>query len=86
MPDTTGSSVIISTVCPAEQHNGILFRCFESLGKEASLSLPGNRNTRWIETDLLEEHPREVTEELRFRPFEIKTLIRLFPETGNAEC
>ena len=40
MPETTGSSVIIHAVKPAEKFSGVLFRCFESIGKNATLKLP----------------------------------------------
>ncbi len=76
MPDTTGSSVIIHAVKVAENFSGILFRCFESTGENTLLRLPWKQGRHWLETDLLEENPKELqSPELQFRPFEIKTLI-----------
>ena len=83
LPETTGSSVIVSCVKPAENRHGILVRCFESMGKSARLSLPRNAGWRWVETDLLEAETRKIeSDTLDFRPFEIKTLLWI-PGSGR---
>lgn len=83
LPETTGSSVIVSCVKPAENRHGILVRCFESMGKRDRLSLPRNAGWRWVETDLLEAETREIeSDTLDFRPFEIKTLLWI-PGSGR---
>lgn len=75
MPDTSGSTVVVSAVKPAENGKDIVFRCFESMGKSAALTLPKDENSRWFEADLLEEHRIPAGTEIGFKPFEIKTLI-----------
>lgn len=75
MPDTTGTTILISCVKPAEDGSGVVFRCFESCGREARLRLMRKPGFQWQETDLREENPVPAGEELEFRPFEIKTLV-----------
>ena len=77
LPDTSGTSVIGGNVKPAEDGSGIVVRLFESEGMDAELSLPDGN---WLETDLLERHPVPVSGPLHFKPFEIKTLLKAFPQ------
>ena len=76
MPDATGTTVVISTVKPAENGKDTVFRCFESMGETATLELPEEAGVRWFEADLAEERPVPAGPRIRFRPFEIKTLVR----------
>ncbi len=74
MPDSTGTGIIIANVKPSFKGNNIVFRCFETKGKSASLPLP--EGPQWFETDLLEENEAKINgPELNFKPFEIKTII-----------
>lgn len=76
MPDSGDSSVIISNVKPSEDGAGVVFRCFECMGRNAVLALPEYGNRVWLETDLLEENGKSVSApRIEFRPFEIKTLV-----------
>ncbi|MBQ9335894.1 MAG: hypothetical protein IJS14_01185 [Lentisphaeria bacterium] len=74
LPDTTGTSVIGGNVKPAEDGSGIVVRLFESEGKSADLSLPEGI---WQETDMLEQDPVPVSGLIHFKPFEIKTLLKI---------
>ncbi len=72
LPETS-ENVIISWMKPAEDENGVVFRCFENAGCSGKAHLPpGN----WTETNLMEEEPKNVSGTVTFRPFEIKTLKR----------
>jgi alpha-mannosidase len=77
MPDCSYGSVIISNVKPAEHlGNGIVFRCFESIGAYSELILPRHEGQCWFESDLMEDNIGELgSVTVKFRPFEIKTLI-----------
>lgn len=69
--------VIIETMKPAEDGNGVILRCYEALNSRGmvEISLPP---ASIIETNLMEENEREL-EKPRFeiKPFEIKT-FRIF--------
>ncbi|MFA6287608.1 MAG: glycosyl hydrolase-related protein [Opitutaceae bacterium] len=77
MPDCTQSTVILGNVKPSEKSGeGVVFRCFESTGRESAIELPDMEGKRWFETDLMEEHGVPLTSgHVVFRPFEIKTLM-----------
>ncbi|MBO4648294.1 MAG: hypothetical protein J5806_09070 [Lentisphaeria bacterium] len=77
LPNTSGTSVIGSSVKPAEDGSGIVVRLFESEGQRAELSLPDGN---WLETDMLEQNPVPVSGPLHFKPFEIKTLLKAHPQ------
>ena len=72
MPSAEDGSVSISWVKPAENGNGIVFRCFECMGEAGSLSLPEGE---WYETDLRENIRSGIHGKIDFRPFEIKTIL-----------
>lgn len=76
MLDTSDSSVIVSCVKPSDIGDNVAFRCFESVGVEASLTLPQRADRQWTLTDLMEENEQKITGDVvNFRPYEIKTLI-----------
>jgi alpha-mannosidase len=77
MPDCTHSTVIVANVKPVENGGGgIVFRCFESTGRESAIRLPDMAGKCWSEVDLLEESGRALSgNDVVFRPFEIKTLM-----------
>lgn len=77
MPDTTGTSIIICNVKPAEEDpRDAIFRCFETAGRGQTLALPDVPGRAWLETDLMEEESAPVRGgEITLRPFEIKTLM-----------
>jgi alpha-mannosidase len=69
--------VIIETIKPAENGNGIVVRLYESLGKATSTALRTAFVHRVAQhTDLL-ENPLGTAElgKLDFTPFEIKTIL-----------
>ena len=73
LPDTTGSGILGTCVKPAERIPGaIVFRFFETNGKQATLPLPDGE---WEETDLMERNPLPLSGTLTFSPFEIRTLL-----------
>ncbi len=75
LPDTTGTT-LIGSVKPAENGDGIVFRVFETAGIESRLHLPENPGMEWQECDLVEENRTACSRnEVRIRPFEIKTFI-----------
>jgi len=76
MPDSSGTTVVVSAVKPAESGRDVVFRCFESMGEAATLVLPEQEGGRWFETGLDEQHPVPAGTRIAFRPFEIKTLVR----------
>jgi hypothetical protein len=77
MPDTTGTSIIICNVKPAQANMcDIVFRCFETAGRTDQLTLPDIPGKQWVETNLMEEEASPCqTRKLTFTPYEIKTLI-----------
>lgn len=79
MPSADDSSISISWVKPAENGQGIVFRCFECMGKESSFVLPAGD---WYETNLREQNFSRINGNVAFRPFEIKTLF-LGGKTGR---
>jgi alpha-mannosidase len=80
---TTDPGVLIETIKPAENGDGVVLRLYESLGRPATTAL---RTTiphgSSVETDLLERTrgPADL-EHLEFGPFEIKTIH--LPSTGT---
>jgi alpha-mannosidase len=64
-------NVTISWVKPAEDGNGVVFRCYESAGHSGELRLPSGN---WTETNLMENDAKNVSGTIVLRPFEIKTL------------
>ncbi len=77
MPDCTNSSVVISSVKPAENTaDGVIFRAFESSGTCSTLGLPSYSNRNWVEVNMLEKTTsKQLKNEVKFAPFEIKTLL-----------
>ena len=77
MPDTTGTSIVICSVKPGlADPDTIVFRCFETAGREQMLSLPEVPGRQWIETNLMEEEIAAIKSgEITLQPFEIKTLM-----------
>tara|TARA_Y100001933_G_C19014437_1_gene570726 strand:+ start:12061 stop:14613 length:2553 start_codon:yes stop_codon:yes gene_type:complete len=77
MPNTTGSSLIISNIKPAlENPNDTVFRCFETAGQTDTLTLPKIAHKQWYEANMMEEQAVICTrEQLTFEPYEIKTLL-----------
>ncbi len=88
LPDTAGTTVAGTCVKPAERwHGAVVVRLFENSGKEAELFLPENPGREWIETDLMERNPAPAGNPVRFKPFEIKTLVlRRKERCGNETC
>lgn len=74
LPDTSHTTVIGSNVKPSEDGTGIVVRLFETEGKNAVIALPGDG---WVETDMLENNPIPLPKELRFKPFEVKTIKKV---------
>lgn len=79
-----GTNVVVETVKPAEDGEGIVFRLYESGGgtERIHLDLPDGV-TEAIETDLLEYQGEQLSItngrlELKFKPFEIKTILCRF--------
>ena len=73
---TTDPGVIIETVKPAENGDGVVVRMYESLGRPAVTALRTTApHTRATVTDLLERprHPADL-DRLELRPFEILTI------------
>lgn len=77
MPDTTGTSIIICNVKPAQANPGAaVFRCFETAGRQQALPLPNVPGKQWIETNLIEEELTAIESgEITLKPFEIKTIV-----------
>ena len=72
-------SILISTVKPAEEGDGIIIRLYESLGtvSDGELTLPSNAE---IYSCTMDEQPQELLAcgaklSLRCKPFEIVTLF-----------
>jgi alpha-mannosidase len=75
--ETSSPQVIIETVKPAENGKGAVLRLYESLGKEAAVSLHTRiPHSAAFFADML-ENPGEQADlsSLHFSPFEIKTVI-----------
>lgn len=71
------SSVIIDCIKPSEDKNGIIIRMYEALGKDAKISLDSKLLTKNVSLCNLLENEIEQnidTENLKFKPFEIKTI------------
>lgn len=77
MPDSTGTTIIVCNVKPAlADPETAVFRCFETVGREQTLSLPDVPGKVWLEANLMEEESSPVQGgKITLRPFEIKTLI-----------
>lgn len=76
LPDTSETSVIISNLKPGEDGLSIVLRCFEGSGRESELELPVHCGYRWLQSDIREQEQLPLAElKIRFRPFEIKTLM-----------
>lgn len=74
-------NIIVETVKPADtQENALLVRAYEAMGKQTDCAFAVNPKIhKTVETDMLEENPRDVNpENVRFGPFEIKTFILTF--------
>jgi alpha-mannosidase len=73
---TTHPAVIIETIKPAENGDGVVLRLYESLGHPATSALRTTIAHRSaVETDLLERRTASADlEHLEFGPFEIKTI------------
>ena len=73
---TSNPAVIIETLKPAENGNGVVLRLYESLGGRATTRLRTTLpHARAIETDLLERAIASADlDDLEFGPFEIKTI------------
>lgn len=86
MPNTTGSSIIISNIKPAcENPVDTVFRCFETAGQTDTLTLPKIKDKQWFEANLMEEQPAVCsTEQITFKAYEIKTLILRFKDKSKA--
>ncbi|MET0861200.1 MAG: glycoside hydrolase family 38 C-terminal domain-containing protein, partial [Microbacterium sp.] len=73
-----GDAVLVETIKPAEDGNGVILRLYESLGKPTTTALRTSLPyARAIETDLLETPVGDGTldlDGLEFGPFEIKTI------------
>jgi alpha-mannosidase len=63
---------------PAENSNGVVLRLYESLGKEAVVSVSTRipHNAVYAADMLENRQERTSLEGLRFRPFEVKTLVQ----------
>jgi alpha-mannosidase len=74
---TSDQGVVIETVKRAEKGSGVVVRMYESLGRHTSTGLRvAMPYSRAIETDLIERPHGEVDlANLRFAPFEIKTIL-----------
>ncbi len=77
MPDSTGTTIIVCNAKPAQENpENAVFRCFETAGREQTLSLPHAPGRHWLEANLMEEAIAPVHDgEIKLRPFEIKTLM-----------
>ena len=77
-------NVIIETVKPAEDGNGVIIRLYETEGSHAKCNIKSGRDiSRVYETDMLEYEDNEHTSNensvtINFKPFEIKTLRFVF--------
>ncbi|HEY4224820.1 MAG TPA: glycoside hydrolase family 38 C-terminal domain-containing protein [Pseudolysinimonas sp.] len=85
---TDHPAVIVETIKPAENGNGVILRLYESLGAPARASLrtelPGVDRSTACETDLMEVPLGPIDlDRLEFTPFEIKTIL-LEPEKEEA--
>jgi alpha-mannosidase len=75
--DIDGHAVIVETVKPAEDGNGVIVRLYESLGRSATTALSTSLPARHaVETDLLEAPVAPVDlSAIHLGPFEIKTIL-----------
>ncbi|WP_017471504.1 alpha-mannosidase [Amphibacillus jilinensis] len=71
--------VVVDTVKPAENSQGVVVRCYESTGGRNKLTIQPNFNVNQVyETNLLEEHPEYIGMKanqltVEVNPYEIKT-------------
>ncbi|OQC12726.1 MAG: Mannosylglycerate hydrolase [Firmicutes bacterium ADurb.Bin080] len=73
---TGNPHVVVETIKRAEDGKGTIIRLYEDAGKETTISLSISQKGEVFETDLLERisGPAEISA-LKFKPFEIKTLL-----------
>jgi len=69
--------VLIDTLKPAEDGDGVVLRLYEALGRATTTSVSTTiPHERAVETDMLESDPRPVDlSELAFTPFQIRTIV-----------
>ncbi len=74
--EVDGDAVIVETVKPAEDGNGVVLRLYESLGRPTTTALRTTiAHRKAVDTDLLEAGAASVDlAQLEFGPFEIKTI------------
>ncbi len=78
MASSSNPHVVIDGIKMTEDGSGIVIRMYEDAGKDATAMLSTNVSyISAVETNLLEECIREIelTKELTFTPFEIKTIV-----------
>lgn len=68
------SNIIIETIKPSENSKGIIVRAYECQGKETTTVMTSSF-TKISETDMLENVIAKTTEEIIFKPYEIKTFF-----------
>lgn len=69
-------NIIIETIKPCEEGQGIAVRMYERFGISTEVTVTVNKNYNALYlTDLLEKNPTETGNLLSFRPHEIKTLV-----------
>ena len=69
-------NIIIETFKVSENEDGIIVRCYESLGKETQTTMSTSFNYSAIqETTMLENKPVDIGKEMIFKPYEIKTIL-----------
>ena len=69
-------NIIIETFKVSENEDGIIVRCYESLGKETQTTMSTSFNYSAIqETTILENKPVDIGKEMIFKPYEIKTIL-----------
>jgi len=67
-------NIIIETVKPSKD-GGIAVRMYERFGKETETSLTVNKSGKLYLSDILENNLTETENIIKFRPYEIKTLL-----------
>ena len=67
--------IVLEAVKPAEEGSGFIARLYEAEGTEGVCRIESPRGTVLCECDFLENKKQKISSELRFHPFEIKTIL-----------
>ncbi len=67
--------IVLEAVKPAEDGSGFIARLYEAEGTEGVCRIESPQGTVLCECDFLENKKQKISSELRFHPFEIKTIL-----------